>query len=383
MSIWKLVWLELKAIATDKAIAITLFGGVLFYSVLYPLPYLHEVPTRQAIVVVDLDRSSLSRELIRHANASPKLEVVGTVGSIPEAANWIALPKEGIQAHGLLVIPEHFNRDVKLGKGATLAIGGDASYFLVYSAIAEGLVDVGMDFATELKWQALTSRGTNPVAAEMQLNPLDINSVPAFNLSLGYTPYVVPGLFLLILQQTMLVGIGILGAGQWRNKGYWDQVSPLMLLGGRMLAFMLIYSIFTVYYVGWCYYWYGANLMASATEVGLLLLPFLLATTVVGIAFSALFTKREQPTQVLLLLSMPILFASGFVWPLSLIPEPLVWLSQIFPVTPAIMGMLEMNQMGVSWSQILPYWLHMWGLLILFTPLAWWGIKYHRIKSAR
>ncbi|MCF1429014.1 MAG: ABC transporter permease [Shewanella sp.] len=378
MNWWTLVWLDLKAIVSDKAIAITLFGGVLFYSVLYPLPYLHQVPTRQAIVVVDLDRSSLSRELIRDANASPKLEVVGTVGAIPEAQRWITVGRDGVQAHGLLVIPEHFSRDIKLGKGATLAIGGNASYFLVYSTIAEGLVDVGMDFAAELKWQALTAHGSNPVAASMQLSPLDINAVPAFNLSLGYTPYMVPGLFLLILQQTLLVGTGILGAGQWRHQGYWSQVSPLMLLGCRVLAFMLIYGIFSAYYVGWCYYWYGANLTASVTEIGLLMLPFLLASSLAGIALSALFTRRELPTQIYLLSSMPMLFVSGFVWPLVLIPAPLVWLSQVFPVTPAIMGMLKMNQMGASWQQILPYWLQLWLLVVVFMPLAWRGIRYHR-----
>ena len=187
MNWWTLVGLELKTIVTDKAIAITLFGGVLFYSVLYPLPYLNEVPTNQAIVVVDLDRSTFSRQLIRDANANPNIQVVATIGAIAQAQDWISRG----QAQGMLVVPEGFSRDLQLGKGTTLSIAGDASYFLVYSAIAEGLVEVAMSFATDLKWEALLSRGTNPTAAEIQLHPLDINTVPAFNLSLGYTPYVV------------------------------------------------------------------------------------------------------------------------------------------------------------------------------------------------
>ncbi|WP_373293341.1 ABC transporter permease, partial [Shewanella hanedai] len=113
MSFWQLVWTELRAIVADKAIAVTLFGGVLFYSVLYPLPYLHQVPTDQQIVVVDLDHSSLSRKLIRQADASPKISVIGQVGSISEAKVWI----ETGRAHGLLVIPYAFRRDLLLGKG--------------------------------------------------------------------------------------------------------------------------------------------------------------------------------------------------------------------------------------------------------------------------
>ncbi|MGL4895079.1 MAG: ABC transporter permease, partial [Shewanella sp.] len=115
LSLWQLVICELKAIVSDKAIAVTLFGGVLFYSVLYPLPYLHQVPTEQQLIVVDLDHSSLSRQLIRHADASAKIQVIGQVGSITAAKQFIETGK----AHGLLVIPAGFRRDLLLGKGVT------------------------------------------------------------------------------------------------------------------------------------------------------------------------------------------------------------------------------------------------------------------------
>ena len=369
---WQLVWLELKAIVADKAIAVTLFGGVLFYSVLYPLPYLHQVPTEQQLVVVDLDGSSLSRRLIRHADASAKIQVLGQVTSITEAKEWIGSGR----AHGLLVIPEGFRRDLMLGKGVTLSYGGDASYFLIYSSVAEGLVAAGMDAGKQVQLVGMLAQGIAPQQADLSLNSVTLNSVPAFNPSLGYTPYVVPGLFLLILHQTLLIGTSILGAGQWRQQGYWRQIAPLQLLCGRIAAFMLIYLFFTSFYVGYCYYWYQVSVQASLGLVALWLLPFLLATASAGVAMSSLFVRRDLPTQVLLLASMPIMFVAGFVWPVALIPEPLVWLSQVIPAVPAIMGMLELNQMGASWASVLPKWLQLWGLFALFFGLAWLGIRY-------
>ena len=377
MSFWQLVSAELKAIVADKAIAVTLFGGVLFYSVLYPLPYLHQVPTEQQLVVVDLDRSSLSRRLIRHADASAKISVIGQVTSISQAQSWI----ESGRAHGLLVIPEGFRRDLLLGKGVTLSYGGDASYFLIYSAVAEGLVTAGMDAGKQVQLLGMLAKGEAPKQANLSLNSVKINSVPAFNPSLGYTPYVVPGLFLLILHQTLLIGTGILGAGQWRRKGYWRDVSPLQLVCGRISAFMLIYLFFSSFYVGFCFYWYQVSVQASLTLVALWMLPFLLATSAAGIALSSLFVRRDLPTQVLLLVSMPIMFVSGFVWPLALIPEPLIWLSQVIPAVPAIMGMLELNQMGASWSSVMPKWLQLWGLFAVFFVLALYGVT-RRLKSA-
>ena len=376
MSLLQLILAELKAVLADKTIVITVFGGVLFYSILYPLPYLNQVPTEQQLVVIDHDQSSLSRKLIRDANASPKIKVIAQLGSIDEAKQWI----ETGRAHGLLVIPTNFRRDLLLGTGVTLSYGGDASYFLIYSAVVEGLVSAGLDIGKDVQRIGLLAKGENATAVNQSLNVVKLNSIPAFNPSLGYTPYVVPGLFLLILHQTLLIGTSILGASQWQHKGYWRDVSPFKLVCGRMAAFMLIYSLLSSYYVGYCYYWYDVSLQASIGQVALLMLPFLLATTAAGIAFSSLFTRRDLPTQVLLLVSMPILFVSGFVWPTALIPEAVVAVSQIVPAVPGIMAMLELNQMGASWQSIMPQWLQLWAMVIVFFSLAYWGTS-KRLKA--
>ncbi len=371
MNFFALMFEELKAIVTDKAIAITLFGGVIFYSVLYPLPYLNEVPTRQQIVVVDGDHSSLSRLVIRHAQASPKLEVVAQVDDLTQAQ---AAVNSG-QAHGYLVIPEGFRRDLLRQRGVTLAYGGDANYFLVYSAILEGLVSVGIDAGKYIQFQGLLARGEAAKQVQRELEPIHLNSVPAFNPSLGYTSYVVPGVLLLVLHQTLLIGTGILGAGQWQRQGYWRSVGLGQLLSARVATFGLIYSLFTAYYIGYCHYWYQVGVQGNLGQVCLFLLPFLLATSLAGIAFSSLFVRRDLPTQVLLLISMPILFVSGFVWPVELIPAPLQAVSQLIPGVVIIKGMLQLNQMGADWQSVAPLWWQLWGLVLFYLLLAYLGLR--------
>ncbi|TVP15735.1 ABC transporter permease [Shewanella sp. KCT] len=371
MNFFALMFEELKAIVTDKAIAITLFGGVIFYSVLYPLPYLNEVPTRQQIVVVDGDHSSLSRLVIRHAQASPKLEVVAQLNDLTQAQ---AAVNSG-QAHGYLVIPEGFRRDLLRQRGVTLAFGGDANYFLVYSAILEGLVSVGIDAGKYIQFQGLLARGEAAKQVQRELDPIHLNSVPAFNPSLGYTSYVVPGVLLLVLHQTLLIGTGILGAGQWQRQGYWRSVGLGQLLSARVATFGLIYSLFTAYYIGYCHYWYQVGVQGNLGQVCLFLLPFLLATSLAGIAFSSLFVRRDLPTQVLLLISMPILFVSGFVWPVELIPAPLQAVSQLIPGVVTIKGMLQLNQMGADWQSVAPLWWQLWGLVLFYLLLAYLGLR--------
>jgi ABC-2 type transport system permease protein len=71
---------------------------------------------------------------------------------------------------------------------------------------------------------------------------------------------------------------------------------------------------------------------------------------------------------------MPILFVSGYVWPLALISEPSVLASQVIPPVPAIMGMLELNQLGAGWLAVMPKWLQLWGLFAVFVTMPLWQL---------
>ncbi len=377
MTFWRLMWAELTAIVSDKAIAITLFGGVVFYSLLYPLPYLYEVPTKQSIVVLDLDNSSLSRSFIRQVNASPKLKVVADIEHLKSAKKYIDSGK----AHGLLVIPEDFRRDLLLQESVTLAYAGDANYFLIYSAVIEGLVSAGLDTNHQVQRQGLLASGQAAKKVQLDLNPVILNSVPAFNPGLGYTSYVVPGVLILVLHQTLLIGGGILGAAQWRKQGYWEQVGVLPLILARVSVFSLIYGLFCSFYFGFCFHWYEVSMQAELVQMVLFLIPFILSTAMASVALSCLFARRDQPTQMYLLVSMPILFVSGFIWPIELIPLPLVWLSQLIPAVPAIQGMFKLNMMGASWQSIAPLWYQFWGLAAGYLCLAYFGVKYRLNKK--
>ena len=139
LGFWDLLRLELRTLLADRAIMLTLFGGVLFYSFLYPQPYLHQLPREEAVVVVNEDGSQLSRQLEFMADATPQVKLVARAASLDEARHLLLTGK----GRGILHIPRHFYRDLMQGKSVTLGYAGDASYFLVYGTIAEGLAQAG------------------------------------------------------------------------------------------------------------------------------------------------------------------------------------------------------------------------------------------------
>ncbi|MFM2589836.1 ABC transporter permease [Vibrio sp. TBV020] len=371
MTLFELIKSEFKALLTNPVVVLTVFGGVLFYSFLYPLPYSHQTPREQEISVVNLDKSQTSYQLERMVDATPQVRVVRRDYTIEEAHQ--ALIKNKVS--GILVIPEHFYKDLMLGKSPTLAYAGDASYFLVYGTIVEGLAQAGGTLAAQTTVAKLVIDGQPLSLASEQYAATKLNLKPTFNPRMGYIDYVVPAVFVLILQQTLAMAAGLIGGTQKHGTGYWNQVRPLKLLSVRVGILVAIYYLLSGYYFGASFTMHGISQLANIRDLITLLLPFLIASASIGIWLGNITPRRELVTLVVLISSMPLIFSAGFIWPIQAIPAPIVWLSQLFPSTPAIQGFLTLNQMGGSWSSIADKYTLLWIQSVCWFALAFWSLR--------
>ena len=379
MSWGELLIHEIKAIFSNFPLLLTVFGGVFLYSFLYPLPYSQQLPRDQAVVVVDLDNSAVSRKLIRMADATPQIDINRFVYNIKDAQQ--AIEEDGLA--GMLIIPEKFYRNILLGHSPTLSYAGDAGYFLVFSTVVEGLATTGGTLGAEVKVLHHMIEGKTSITAEQQYSPMYLNLRPVFNMTGGYINYVVPAVFVVILYQTLLIGIGMLGATQnekdaMGEKGYWQHVPGWKLLLARSLIFFMIYFVLTMYYFGYGFDYYTISKLAAPLELIHLIIPFLLATSFFGIFIGLLIPRPELVTVLILFTSLPIVFSAGFVWPLNMLPVPLIDLSQIFPTIPAIQAFLQLNQMGADFSQIHPLWLQLWLQTFVYGVLSLWLLNKKR-----
>jgi ABC-2 type transport system permease protein len=366
MKISRLITQELKAIFSNPVILLTVFGGVLFYSFLYPLPYVKQTPTEQKITVVNLDNSSVSRRLERMVSATPQINIVQRAHSIAQAKQQFVSG----QVRGILVIPEHFYRDLLLGQSPVLSYAGDASYFLVYGTIVKGLAQASGTLGAKAKVTRMLMNGSPLASAQAQYAQVKLNMKPVFNPVIGYVDYVVPGVFVLILQQTLIMGIGLLGGSEKGGNGYWRTTPTLTLLTIRVVIFVAIYYLLAMFYFGFSFDYYHINQLADHWRILQLLAPFLISSACIGIWLGAILPRRELVTMVVLISSMPLIFSTGFIWPLEAIPEPLIWLTSLFPSTPAIQSFLAVNQMGADFSRVQTQWGLMWVQVIAWGVIA-------------
>ena len=363
---------EAKKIFTDIAVVLTIIGGVILYSFLYPQPYESQSVSSIAISVVDLDKSDVSRSIVFKLNSTPQIDVVQQDMSQMDAKE--ALVEGRVKA--IVVIPPHFKRELALGVTPTIAVGADASYFLIYGGVLEGAMKSVLTQSASIKVANLVKKGTPLSSAKEAYTPYSLNIINLFNSQNSYTQYVIPAVFIIILQQTMLIGLGIVGGGA--NERNEHRVRPWMVMFSRVIIFGSIFFIHMLFYFGFSFEFFDVTHMASIGDLLTFGVPFLLSTIFLGILLGSLFNSREIATPAILFSSLPLVFSAGFVWPKEALPEYIKVISQLAPSTPAIDGFLKLNQMGADFSMVITQYGTLWVQVVVYAILGYYFINKKR-----
>ena len=305
---------ELKAIFTDRGALLILIGAMLIYPVIYSIAYLNETMTGLPIGIVDLDHSAASRKYAGMIDASGELNVSCKPGDLNRAKELFMANK----INGVILIPKGFQKEVLAGRQAHVAVYADASYFLKYKNEFMAATYANAYFSGGIAVMRYVAEGKSFRQAKVCNSPLSIHTHILYNPSSGYGSFIMPGLILIIIQQTLLIGIGVLGGSFSESKA-----SPFILpvqkrrkevlpfLIGKTGAYLLI-SLFNIAVaVVLVHNWFNYPDKANMLDVTMLLFPFLLSTIFLGIGLSTLFKHRESAIVFMVFLSPIALFFSG------------------------------------------------------------------------
>lgn len=351
------------AVFTDRYALVTLFGAVLLYSFFYPVAYRPQVAARLPVLVVDQDRSPLSRALVRQAGAVQAVRIAGGVDSMEEARARIVRG----EAEGVLAIPAGFQRRLLRGEPGELALFGNGALLGRGSTVLQGLADAATAFAQDAA-QAQAKFAGVPAAP-----PVRLVQRPLFNTREGYGSSVVPGVAQLIVQQTLLIGVLVL-AGTRRER-----IGPLAFsrpgLLGIGAAFAAIGLASALYYNGFVFW--IQDYPRGGNPGGVLLAAALFVAAVVAFALfvGSFFRTRERPFQLIILTSLPLFFLSNLSWPREATPVLLTWIARLVPSTPGINAMVKLNAMGATLGETAPELANLALLAAGYSALALWRYR--------
>jgi ABC-2 type transport system permease protein len=181
----------------------------------------------------------------------------------------------------------------------------------------------------------------------------------------GYASYIVPAAFVLILQQTLLIGAAMLTGTALAGGG-----GAFAGVLGRGVAHLTVYLPALALYLIVLPRIYGFSTLGHLPQIFALATVFLLATSFMGQAIGAWFTRPENATLLLLATSLPQFFTAGFAWPREAIPDAAIALGRLFPADSAIDGLVRINQLGANIWEVAHDWLGLWILATAYFTLA-------------
>ena len=379
--IWKH---EFKTTFRDQGVLIFFIIVPLGYPLLYTFIYNNEVVREVPAVVVDNSHSSLSREYLRKVDATPDIQIVAYCADMEEAKQLL---KERA-AYGIIYIPADFSNNIVQGKQTQVSLYCDMSGLLYYKAMVIANTAVSLNMNEEIKINR--AGNTTDRQDEITAYPIEYEDISIFNPQTGFASFLIPAVLILIIQQTLLLGIG-LSAGTARENNRFKDLVPinrhyngtLRIVFGKALSYFLIYVLVSFYTL------FVVPRLFSLIQIGrpetmiLFLLPFLAACIFFAMTASVAIRNRETCMLIFVFTSVPLLFISGISWPGSAIPPFWRYLSYIFPSTFGINGFVKINNMGASLSEVSFEYKALWLQAGVYFITTCWVYRWQIIASRK
>lgn len=348
--IWKQ---EFRTTFRDQGVLIFFILVPLVYPLIYAFIYTNETIREVPAVAVDNSRSSLSREYLRKVDATPDVNIVTYCADMEEAK----LMMKDRKAYGVIYIPADFSDNIARGKQTQVSLYCDMSGLLYYKALLLANTNVSLAMNADIK----VERAGNSTEHQDEITayPIEYEDVALYNPTNGFAAFLIPVVLMLIIQQTLLLGIG-LSAGTAREHNQFRDLVPinrhyngtLRIVMGKGLSYFMVYSLVSVYILCVVPWIFKLNRIAIPGELALFILPYLAACIFFSMTASIAIRNRETCMLLFVFTSVPLLFLSGISWPAAAIPPFWKYFSYIFPSTFGINGYVRINSMGATLNEV-------------------------------
>jgi ABC-2 type transport system permease protein len=331
----------------------------------------HEVST----FVVDHDRSAASRELIEKLTASRYFVVTG---ASQRSADLVDALLHGRAVLGVEV-PAGFSRDLRTRADAHVQLlldGTNSNQALVARGYAERILQ---SYGLRLAREGLVG-GDGFAGSVASAAVVDLRERAWFNPDLKSRNYNVPGVVgqLIMLVSLLLTSLAVV---RERELGTLEQLMvsplrPLELIAGKTIPFALVGLIDLVLVTAVAVFWFHIPFRGSLALLVLASVLYLLSGLGLGLLISTIAATQQEAFLTTFLIFMPAILLSGFMFPVSSMPELFQWLTLLNPVRHYLFIVRALFLKGVGWAAIWPSYVAL--LLIGGAVLAFAAARFHK-----
>jgi ABC-2 type transport system permease protein len=353
---WTLLRREGLTIWRDRSLRyILLFGaliGLLLFAAIYGAQVIKGIPT----AIVDLDRSSASLQLIDDINHTENLHVVADPASYQDLEDMI---DRGQVVTGI-VIPEHYGRDISLGRQTRLLAIIDGSNMIYATNASSAMLTIAQAIGVEAGIRSMVAHGVHYSDAQAAYQTIDFREQPWFNPALNYAYFLVLALVLNMWQQCCTLTACMTIAGE-TDRASWLQIRAAGFPGLHLFACKIVFQVAVFTLVAIAVYllagMLGLPMRCSFLTLFLFTVLFAVSLQSVGTLMSGLAGKPVNACRFGMIIALPSFVLSGYTWPLAAMPRWLQALAQVLPQTWFFQGLNYLAFKNPGWTFMSRYFL--------------------------
>ncbi len=375
---------EAKIVAGDHSILLTVIIAPLLYAFFLGSVYLMKDEAKVKFGVVDMDKTETSRTLIRLLSANEKIDLINEADDFGKATERVF----ALETNGFLFIPHNFEKNLKRMKGADIPLFLNTTKFLPSNDINKAVTKTFLTAGAGIRLRYYQAKkGMTSEEAFTQIMPLKPDVRMLYNPTANYGDFLLPGLFLLILHQTLLIGLGesvVISKSKERLKKWFEQSDGNVhkMIFGKSLFYIVLFVSTAIFFFSVIFRVFDIQFAGEPFAIGVLTFLFIVSVINYAFFFASFFNTQTGLMEVFAFTTYPIFLTTGYSWPLQALPPLFRALADFIPLTPYFRAMLKLTQMNAETTYVLPDIFHL-ALLAIFSYLLAYGKIYQLIKSLK
>ncbi|MDD4334770.1 MAG: ABC transporter permease [Desulfotomaculaceae bacterium] len=377
----KIAYYETLHILKEPMLFLIVFLAPLAYALLIGATYSQAIISNIPLAIVDLDHSSLSRDIEESFSNSPYFQIVKDINTYEELEEAMQIGK----VRAGIVIPQDLQENVSLHRPSEVLSVYDGSNLIWGYNIRKYTLEAVREFSAEHTVAYLAGKGLNSKKIGHIVNSVDCNIITWYNPGYNYSNYLFMVIVMMIIHQLGLLGVSLTVTRE-KERHTWTQylaasVSRWGIILGKCLPYFII-NFFNYTLLLWISVQvFHVKIEGSLFLIILLGLLYDLILTLAGFFISLKAVNSLQVTRVIMMLSVPMFFLSGLTWPWTYMPQAMSLLGKLLPFSWMAQGFRMVTVKNLGFSEVSGILIVMLLLSLIALGLVMTFDKTRRLKA--
>ncbi|MBV7434362.1 ABC transporter permease [Cardiobacteriaceae bacterium TAE3-ERU3] len=321
-------------------------------------------PENIPIAVVDQDRSTESRTLIRMLDASRGIAVTMAPLSTLEAKNAI----QAGTVYAVVTIPNDFSRNIKSSRSTPVNLMVNAQYGTHSGIIQRDVRTAVGTFSAGVEQKVRLALGEPPEKIMANIRPLVVDAPFGFNITTNYQSFIAATLIPALLHVLATIAGAYSMGRELRDKTLRTRyrgslkrefgtrrsyIGMISFMHGKMFWTFFCHTLWGAIFLSLITYYHAIN--PSSWWMCFIAYICLISISLwLGVFLTAVPISLRMGLSATAIITAPSYAFSGMTFPLHLMPDGAQIIANILPLTHYLHVQVMLVDMKVSWQMVLP-----------------------------